>query len=297
MMRDVILSTLLAVSFAAGALAQPADQRQGREPPPVPASPDASVDRLTIPLDDPNRPASIDVNVVMGSITVKGTARRDVLVGSRSTSVPGALRGRPQGEPPPPGLRRLTQNTPFRVDTDQNRIRIDVHSPSQSVDLTIEVPLRTNLELETVMGSISVEGVEGELEVESVNGMVTLTNVGGAVVAHTVNGKLVATITRVTPQQPMAFTSLNGSVDVTLPGTLKANLKLRSDQGDVYTDFDLQQLRQDASNPNPDTNIDVGRRGRRRVVINTSIDGSINGGGADLEMRTFNGNVYVRKGK
>jgi len=129
-----------------------------------------------------------------------------------------------------------------------------------------------------------------------VNGAVTLTNVGGSVVAHTVNGKLVATVARATPQQPMAFTSLNGSVDVTLPAAIKANLKLRSDQGDVYTDFDLQPPRQDASNPNPD--VDIGRNGRRRVVdVNNAIYGSINGGGADFEMRTFNGNIYVRKGK
>ena len=38
----------------------------------------------------------------------------------------------------------------------------------------------------------------------------------------------------------MAFTSLNGIVDVTLPASVKANVKLRSDQGDVFTDFDIQ---------------------------------------------------------
>jgi len=96
----------------------------------------------------------------------------------------------------------------------------------------------------------------------------------------------------------MAFTSLNGSVDVTLPATVKANLKLRSDQGDVYTDFDLQ-VRQDSSNPNPNPRVDTSRNGRARAVveIDNAIYGSINGGGPDFEMRTFNGNVYVRKAK
>jgi hypothetical protein len=37
-----------------------------------------------------------------------------------------------------------------------------------------------------------------------------------------VNGKLGATIVRAAPQQPMTFTSLNGSVDVTLPANVKA---------------------------------------------------------------------------
>jgi hypothetical protein len=31
--------------------------------------------------------------------------------------------------------------------------------------------------------------------------------------------------------------------------------------------------------------------------VDRAIYGSINGGGPDFEMRTFNGNVYVRKAK
>jgi DUF4097 and DUF4098 domain-containing protein YvlB len=112
-------------------------------------------------------------------------------------------------------------------------------------------------------------------------------------VAHSVNGKLVATVTKATPQQPMAFTSLNGNVDVTLPAAVKANLKLRSDQGDVYTDFDLQLQREPVRADN-----NVRRNGSRTEInFNHSVYGSVNGGGPDYEIRTFNGNVYVRKGK
>ncbi len=38
----------------------------------------------------------------------------------------------------------------------------------------------------------------------------------------------------------MASTSFNGDVDVTLPASAKANLKLRTDQGEIFTDFDVQ---------------------------------------------------------
>ena len=280
-MRTLLLSTLLVAALAPSLAAQ--------EPEPQ---------RVTIALSDPARPGSLEVSLVMGTIRIKGANRRDMLIESRGTAVP-APRRRNASEPPPPGLRRLTQNTPFTVEEDRNEVSIDVESPMRMVDFTIEVPLRTNLDLETVSGSIVVEGVEGELEVEGVNGEVTLTNVAGSVVAHTVNGKLTATVTRAAPQQPMAFTSLNGEVDVTLPASVKANLKLRSDQGDVYTDFDLQPVRQDASNPNPNPNPRGNNRsGRSRsIAIDNAIYGSINGGGPDFEMRTFNGNVYVRKGK
>jgi hypothetical protein len=297
------LATLAALAVPVSA--QPIEPRPP-EPPLLPQAPpqapagDASAQRVTVPLSDPSRPGTVDMDIVMGNITIKGTNRRDVLVEARTGTgfMPRPPRRRADDEPPPPGLRRLTQNGGFGVEEDRNTVSIDV-GPPRHIDFTIEVPLRTNLNIETVMGSIVVEGVEGELEVESVNGSVTLTNVGGSVVAHTVNGKLTATVARPAPQQPMAFTSMNGSVDVTLPAAVKANLKLRSDQGDVYTDFDLQ-LRRDSSNPNPNPNpdVDVRRNGRARVIdVDNAIYGSVNGGGPDFEMRTFNGNVYVRKGK
>ena len=103
------------------------------------------------------------------------------------------------------------------------------------------MPLRTNLELGSVNGgTITVENVEGELEIENVNGAVVLTNVAGSVVANSQNGGVTATLSRVMADKPMAFTSFNGKVDVTLPASIKATLKMRSDNGDIFTDFDVQ---------------------------------------------------------
>jgi DUF4097 and DUF4098 domain-containing protein YvlB len=112
------------------------------------------------------------------------------------------------------------------------------------------------------------------------------------VVAHSVNGKVLVTMTRVTAQKAMAFTSLNGAVDVTLPGATRADVRLRSDRGDVYTDFDLQMKTPAAAAPSPNR-----RDGRYRIEIDHSIYGSMNGGGPEFELRTFNGDVFLRKGK
>ncbi len=114
----------------------------------------------------------------------------------------------------------------------------------------------------------------------------------GAVVAHTVNGRVIATLNRIAADKPMAFTSLNGVVDVTLPPTVKANLKLRTDNGSAFTDFELQMLPQANTPSIEDTRRD---RGRYRIDVNKVIYGSVNGGGPEIEMRTFNGNIYLRK--
>jgi DUF4097 and DUF4098 domain-containing protein YvlB len=276
------MSRSIAIAGLCGALAGAAAAQQRQPPTPQ---------RVTIPFSDPGRPGLVEIDLVMGSISVKGANRQDVAIEARTPGQETSTR-RPPDEAPP-GLRRLTQAGSFSVEEDNNEVTVDVSSPMRAIEFTIEVPIRTNLHLETVQGTILVEGVDGDLEIDSVNGTVTLNNVAGSVVAHSVNGKVLATITRTTPQKPMAFTSLNGGVDVTLPAGVKANMRLRSDQGDVYTDFDLQLQPADTASNNTARR----RDGRQRIDVNKAIYGTVNGGGPDFEMRTFNGNVYVRKGK
>jgi hypothetical protein len=246
-------------------------------------------ERVTASFSDPSRPGVLHVSLVAGSITVKGGQGKDVLIDSRG----GDARREGDAEATKGGLRRLTQQPALNVEEQNNRMAIESGSPMRPVDLVIEVPARTHLDLNTVnSGNITVEGVDGEIEVGNVNGSITLTSVSGSVVAHTVNGKVYAEVVRVTPQKPMAFTSLNGVVDVTLPVAVKANLKLRSDNGEVFTDFDLKAMSQSA------TKVEDTRRadGRYRIEVNKVIYGSVNGGGPDFDIRTFNGNIYVRKG-
>jgi hypothetical protein len=247
---------------------------------------------LTIALSDPGRPGMIELNLVNGSATIKGANRKDVLVEARPREEGPPRGGRRGGDAgASTGLRRLTQTAGFEVEEARNDVKIDA-GPNRPIDFDIQVPLRTNLKLSLVNNAnLAVSDVEGDLELENVNGPITLTNVAGSVVAHTVNGKVTASLTRLTPDKPMAFTSLNGGVDVTLPATVKANLKLRSDMGDVYSDFDIQ-LRTAAATP--ETRRDGGRL---RIEVNNAIYGTVNGGGPEIEMRTFNGNVYVRKGR
>ena len=248
-----------------------------------------AADRVTVPLSDPSNPPLIDVSVVHGSITVRGAARKDVLVVAR----PDMDRPNRRYDADAAGLRRIPQTAGFRISEEGNRVKISGDNPNRSIAFEVEVPARANLKLHTVNGGdILVENVEGDIDVSNVNGGIALNGVAGSINAGTTNGNVRATITRVTAQKEMAFTSLNGTVDVTLPPTTKANLRLRSDRGDVYSDFDVQ-LAPSA----PVVQESGGSNGRYRINRNRSIVGAINGGGPEFELRTFNSNVYVRKGK
>ena len=140
------------------------------------------------------------------------------------------------------GLRRLTQPGGFEVEEHNNQVSVaSGGAMNRGIDFTIQVPTRTNLKLSTLNdGPIVVENVEGEIEVNNQNESITLTNVAGSVVANAHNGRVKVIMTRLTADKAMGFTSFNGDVDVTLPASAKANLKMRSDNGEIFTDFDVQ---------------------------------------------------------
>jgi hypothetical protein len=251
-----------------------------------------SDDGVVVPFSDPSRPGKVIVDVLSGGITVRGENRRDVVISSGGvTEIPS-----PRSLPPPngaaAGMRRLTQAPGFTVEEERNEIKVEATSfRRRSGAFDIRVPTRTSLKLEAInSGTITVENVEGDLEIENVNGPVVLTNVSGSVVANSVNGGVKAQLTRVTAQKAMAFSSLNGNVDVTLPASVRATFKMRSDRGEVFSDFDVQ-IR-------PDAGAATGRRmgGKYRLEVNRAIYGTVNGGGPEIELRTFNGSVYLRKG-
>ena len=277
--------------------------------------------RVTVPFSDPSRPGTVQVNLFQGSIRVTVSTGRDVVVTTDDPIVT-TREGREVTVPQRPeaaGLRRLTQRTGVRIEESNNVMTIGSGRFMGGEDVRIQVPARTNLNLSTFNGDvISVEGVEGDLEVTSTNGEIRLRDVAGTVVAHAMNGDMRVTLRQVSPDKPMSFTSFNGDVDVTLPSAVKANFKLRSDQGEVYTDFDMQILPQRTTStaaqvapvppappsppsppgggPNPRPRAPRGGRGTR-IEVDTSIYGTVNGGGPEFELRTFNGDVYLRKGK
>ena len=256
---------------------------------PVVIGQEPSADRVTVPLSDPARPALIDVSLVQGSITVRGANRKDVLVVARAET------DRPSRrlDPGATGMRRIPQTAGFRITEDANRVKVASDTPNRSISFEIEAPSRTNLKLQTVNGGeILVENIDGDLDVSNVNGGITLNSVAGSVNAETTNGSVRATMTRVAAERTMAFTSLNGTVDVTLPPATRANLRMRSDNGDVYSDFDVQ-----LAPSTPVVQESRSANGRYRISRNRSIVGAINGGGPEFELRTFNSNVYVRRGK
>ena len=183
--------------------------------------------------------------------------------------------------------------TGLNVEEENNQVNINVDSMARPIDLVISVPVHTSLHLRAVNdGDIVVNGVDGEIDVDDINGSVTMTNIAGSAVAHALNGKLFVTFTKINPQKAMAFSSLNGDIDVTFPADLKANVSLRSDRGDVFSDFDVNMT---PASSQPVVEDGRSNGGKYKVKIDKTVRGTINGGGPELQFNNFNGQIYIRK--
>jgi hypothetical protein len=249
-------------------------------------------EQLVVPLSDPAKSGSLNVGLINGSIKVTGYAGKEVIIDAET--IPNSNSNRKEKvDESAAGMKRISPRNGLELSAEEKNNKVNVHSSShrQSINLTIKVPQQFALKVSTINnGDIVIDNVTGELEINNVNGDITMTNVAGSAVANTVNGVIKANFKSVT-DSPMAFTTLNGNVDITFPATVKMNAKVKSDRGEVYSDFDMDI---DKSAPK---GVRSNQNGMYKVSIDEWIQGKVNGGGAEVMMKNMHGNIYIRKAK
>lgn len=262
------------------------------------------VDRATVPFSDPSSPGTVKVTVFRGGITVTGYSGKEVTVEAR---VRGSMLQENEEEvnEKARGMRLIRSSASgLSISEEDNVMSIGSQSMKAAVDITIQVPFKTTLKLGCFNnGDITVDKVTGEVEVNNHNGAITLTDITGSVVANTFNGELKVTFVSITPDKPMSFSTWNGDVDVTLPGSFKADVMLNSEQGDIYSDFEVQIKAQPPQAQEEDQEQDEEQevrgerreRARYRIRFDKTIYGAINGGGPAFTFKTYNGDIYIRK--
>jgi len=275
---NFILMVLLTASVAAGAaLAQ-----------------DDDVDRITVDLTDPSKPATVEVGLVNGGITVTGYDGNEIVVEARTKMH--KIRKGVDIKPKAQGMTRVpVTSSSLSVEEYRNHVEINTASWKNAVDLVIKVPVNTSLKLHCVnQGDILVEGVSGEIEAQNTNGRVTLRNISGSAVAASHNSDVTVTFDRVDPDKAMSFSSFNGDVDVTFPSGLKAKVKLKTEQGEIFSDFAIEEIE------NPDRIVRKNRReidGKYEVVVDRAYWGTVNGGEREIHFTNYFGDIYIRKHK
>ena len=215
-----------------------------------------------------------------GSVTVEGWEYDEVLIEAR-IEVKGGNEKK---------LKETMEAVEIMVEAEDNRITIDTRYPDTgftsiwdvlfgnhvnvNVQYTLKVPLETHLKIKTTNGRIEVREVSGRLMLKTTNGKIAAENVKGVVMAKTTNGSVEARIEKVDPDGEYELITTNGSIKVYLPEETAFDVRARTTNGSIDTDFPLTVQGKWAGH---------------------KVRGSVNGGGPLFFLETTNGGIRILK--
>ena len=250
-------------------------------------------------------PRTLEVRAITGAITVEAYDGKDVEVVINKT-----VYGRSRQD-------LEEANREVKLDTSDNADKVSLtvrvedeptcgeknvhwsHRESRNYDVrydfTIRVPKDTRLELCTInRGDIDVSGTRSDYSIHTINGRITMSDVGGSGEATTINGRVTASFAAA-PREASLFKTINGDVVLEMPDALAADLRMKTFNGGLFTDFEVESLPAQMNVSAAST-----RRPDGRFVYRTNGFTSVRagGGGPELTLETLNGDVRVlRKSK
>lgn len=137
----------------------------------------------------------------------------------------------------------------------------------------LTVPKSMNLDISNTNGAITVNEVAGKHDLDTTNGRITAVRCAGSLDASTTNGRISAELVRVTPGEGIKLTTTNGGITLAVPSNFAGDLDAGTTNGSIHTDFPVTTTRSD----------------------NNRLRGTLNGGGAQMKLRTTNGGIQIRK--
>ena len=273
---------------------------------------ESAPERAVVSFSNPAKPGTLEVNLRGGSIAVKGYEGKEVIIEARWRE---KLLKREEREldefeeeekdeeeiakekaqaAKAKGMKALqVESTGLFVEEEENTINVEVELGKRSVDLTIQVPYSTILRLSNSEGAVTVERVDGEIEVNNHEGPIILTGVAGPILADCSDCEIKAVFSKIYPGKPMSLSAMDGDIDITLPADIKASLRIKAEDGKIFTDFDTQLT------PSQQKKEEDERKegGRYRVAFERTSLALINGGGVEIKLNAYDGDIYIRKAK
>jgi DUF4097 and DUF4098 domain-containing protein YvlB len=137
----------------------------------------------------------------------------------------------------------------------------------------LTVPRAARLdEIKLINGSLDLAGVSGEVKASCINGRLDAHNLAGRARVSTINGRLVAQFDHLA-RQSMELSSVNGSVDLTIPSDSNAEVEADTVSGSIDNDFGLHV--------------------NHHNFVGHDMRGELGTGGAHIKVSNVNGHVEV----
>lgn len=233
---------------------------------------------IVVPFSSPGLKGRIKVNVMRGSVTLKGTNQKEVIVNYKIRGEEGLRLVEGKN-----GMKKIVGGSPnIKISEDDNMILVRSEDPKKAVDFIISVPKKIDAQIGVYNdGNTIIENIEGEITTECHNGPIVATNISGILIANSYNGGIKVEYDKVSPDTPLSYTAYNGDLDITFPPNMKADLKMRTDMGEIFTGFDMDLTEESSKDDG--------------TYLDGWIKGRINGGGPEVLLKNYTGNIYIRK--
>lgn len=187
------------------------------------------------------------------------------------------------------GLRALyysaEDNTGIGLSVEQENGTLNIiQASNDGGEYRLTVPDRVRLMIEQVNwggGDYDISNYRGEIEILSKNGDVRMENVTGPVILSSTSGDVEIDFSSLSQVNPTSISLVSGFIDITLPADSRADFNLSSISGEIYTNLDID-LQGDTSE-------------MRRIGGNRTIEGTLNGGGVEVGLKTISGEIYLRQ--
>ena len=151
--------------------------------------------------------------------------------------------------------------------------RMNVQNNDVTVRFTVRVPAGVTFVGRSVNGEVEAMQLSGDVDLKTVNGSVNFSTTGMAR-ASTVNGSIRGSMGRADWSDTLAMDTVNGGITLTLPQSLRTEVRATTVNGDINSDFPMTV---------------TGPVTRRRL------EGTIGGGGRTLALDSVNGSITLKR--
>ena len=203
----------------------------------------------SIKFSQPDQPGRVRIYVAQGSLNITTNDTPDTVTVSTEAELE-----KQQAEARPDGLRVLSNsNLSFSLTENGNVVELDYGRDggpaTPGAEFAITVPRNASIEVANSWGTeIHVADVAGDVEIKNMHGEIHLKNLSGGALIETMNGEIHASFAKVTEGRPLSFTTMNGEIELHLPADANANVRFRTQNGSILTDFDESVLKTKTEN-------------------------------------------------
>jgi len=221
-----------------------------------------------IELSKPGSMGMLKVDVYNASIRVVGA-----MGGKAKITIIDKRKGKDKNYGPAEFYYEIIEDNNVVTILNRKRKKID------GLELEISIPQNFSINVSTYFGpKIEVEGIMGEVNVSGYSTDLSLTDLNNSVIANTNHGNVLARIDKFTDTRTYFISSYKGDIEIFLPNNVQATLFMDNGFGNYSSEFELTLDTSKQKNSSTDQ------------VIR-----KINGGGNELKLINYFGEIIIRK--